>query len=211
MIVSPSILAADFLNLEEEIKRINKTNCQWIHLDVMDGLFVQDITFGYPLIKQIKEKTNKKLDVHLMVKYPQKLAQRLCEIKVDFLTVHAETIKNIDFDLLLKISKENNVKFGLALNPNTTVKEYEEYINKVDYILLMSVFPGKGGQQFMPEVLTKEKEIRSLKNGGNIIINIDGGINDKTIKEIKKTSIDAVVSGSFLFNGSMQENIDLLS
>ncbi len=210
MIVSPSILAADFMNLEKDIKRLNQTDCQWLHLDVMDGKFVEDITFGYPLIKSIQKLTDKKLDVHLMVEYPQKLVEKLCNLNISYLTIHAEVLKNVDFEYLINICKANNIELGLALNPDSKVEDYETDIEKINYVLLMSVYPGKGGQKFIKEVLKKEKKIRNLKNANNIVINIDGGVNDITIKDIKKTSINAVVSGSFLFKEDIQKQIDLI-
>ncbi len=208
MKISPSLLAADFLNLEEDIKRINETDCDYLHLDVMDGKFVDDITFGYPLIKEIKDKCNKKLDVHLMVEFPEKLTSKLCDLKVDYLTIHAEVIKNVDFDKLLQKAKENNVTLGLAFNPDTNVEEYSEYIKKVNFILIMSVFPGKGGQSFIEDVLNNVKVIKEINK--NTFINIDGGVNDTTINKIKNFEIDMVVSGSYLFKGNMQEKINLL-
>ncbi len=208
MKISPSLLAADFLNLEEDIKRINETDCDYLHLAVMDGKFVDDITFGYPLIKEIKDKCNKKLDVHLMVEFPEKLTSKLCDLKVDYLTIHAEVIKNVDFDKLLQKAKENNVTLGLAFNPDTNVEEYSEYIKKVNFILIMSVFPGKGGQSFIEDVLNNVKVIKEINK--NTFINIDGGVNDTTINKIKNFEIDMVVSGSYLFKGNMQEKINLL-
>ncbi len=208
MKISPSLLAADFLNLEEDIKRINEIDCDYLHLDVMDGKFVDDITFGYPLIKEIKDKCNKKLDVHLMVEFPEKLTSKLCDLKVDYLTIHAEVIKNVDFDKLLQKAKENNVTLGLAFNPDTNVEEYSEYIKKVNFILIMSVFPGKGGQSFIEDVLNNVKVIKEINK--NTFINIDGGVNDTTINKIKNFEIDMVVSGSYLFKGNMQEKINLL-
>ncbi len=208
MKISPSLLAADFLNLKDEINRINNTDCDYLHLDVMDGKFVDDITFGYPLIKQIKENCNKKLDVHLMVEYPQNLSKRLCELNVSYLTIHAEILENVDFFSLLDIAKKNNVTLGLAFNPDTKVLKYEKYIKEIEFALIMSVYPGKGGQSFIDDVLVKAKELKVINN--NIFINIDGGVNDKTINKIKDVDIDMVVSGSYLFNGNMQKNINLL-
>ncbi len=208
MKIAPSLLAADFLNLEKDIKRINETNCDYLHLDVMDGKFVDDITFGYPLIKELKEKCNKKLDVHLMVEFPEKLAEKLFALKVDCLTIHAEIIKNIDFDGLLQKAKDNNVILGIAFNPNTNVEEYSDYIKKVNFILIMSVYPGKGGQSFIEEVLTNVEKIKKINK--DTFINIDGGVNDLTISKIKNFDIDMVVSGSYLFKGNIQEKINLL-
>ncbi len=208
MKISPSLLAADFLNLENDIKKINETDCEYLHLDVMDGKFVNDITFGFPLIKEIKEKCNKELDVHLMVEHPQELAERLCELKVKYLTIHAEVLKNINFESLLLKAKENDVILGLAFNPDTDINTYEKYISELKFALIMSVYPGKGGQSFIKEVLSKAKKIKDINEG--IFINIDGGVNDKTIDKIKEEEIDMVVSGSYLFKGNMQEKINLL-
>lgn len=208
MIISPSLLAADFLNLERDIKKINETDCEYLHLDVMDGVFVDDITFGYPLIKSIKEKCNKKLDVHLMVNSPESLCLKLIELKVDKLTIHAEVLNNVDFDKLKLKAKENNVTLGLAFNPDTDVVKYKDYLKEIKFVLIMSVFPGKGGQTFIEEVLENVDIIKDVNQ--EIVINIDGGINDKTVKKVKDKKIDMLVSGSYIFKGSMQENIDSL-
>lgn len=210
MKIAPSILSADFMNLEQEIQRINNTDVEWIHLDVMDGNFVQNITFGLSLIKRISEITNKSLDVHLMVKHPQNLVEQLCELNISYITIHIEILQNVDFVYLKNICQKKNITLGLAINPDTKIEDYKEYLNKINYILLMSVEPGKSGQSFKPEVLDKVKEIRKLENGKNIIINIDGGINQDTIKQIKQTTIDVVVSGVYLFDGDMQQNINKL-
>ncbi|MFV0287906.1 MAG: ribulose-phosphate 3-epimerase [Mycoplasmatales bacterium] len=210
MKIAPSILSADFMNLEQEIQRINNTDVEWIHLDVMDGNFVQNITFGLSLIKRISEMTNKSLDVHLMVKHPQNLVEQLCELNISYITIHIEILQNVDFVYLKNICQKKNITLGLAINPDTKIEDYKEYLNKINYILLMSVEPGKSGQSFKPEVLDKVKEIRKLENGKNIIINIDGGINQDTIKQIKQTTIDVVVSGVYLFDGDMQQNINKL-
>lgn len=208
MKIAPSILAADFLNLEEELKKLNVSTCEYIHLDIMDGHFVEDITFGAPIIKEISKVATKKLDVHLMVQNPSKIIDKLITIGVDIITIHAEIIGNIDFEYLNNMCMKSNVTFGIALNPNTKVLEYKKYIEKVDYILLMSVEPGKGGQKFKPEVLGKSLEIKQINK--NIVINIDGGINDITIEQVKKYPIDIAVSGSFLFNGDIFDNIKRL-
>ncbi len=208
MKISPSLLAADFLNLKEDIRRINETDCDCLHLDVMDGKFVDDITFGLPLIKEIKENCNKQLDVHLMVEHPQDLAERLCDLNVKYLTIHSEILDNVNFEYLLKKAEENGVVLGIAFNPNTEIKDYEKFIKKINFALIMSVYPGKGGQSFIEEVLIKAKEIKEINS--NTFINIDGGVNDSTISKIKEVEIDMVVSGSYLFKGNMQEKINLL-
>ncbi len=208
MKISPSLLAADFLNLKEDIKRINETDCDYLHLDVMDGKFVDDITFGFPLIKEIKENCNKQLDVHLMVEYPQDLAERLCDLKVKYLTIHSEVLNNVNFESLLKKADDNGVVLGIAFNPNTNIKDYTKFIKRINFALIMSVYPGKGGQSFIDDVLKKVKEIKEINS--NVFINIDGGVNETTINKIKEVDIDMVVSGSYLFKGNMQDKINLL-
>ncbi len=208
MIVSPSILAADFLNLEADIVRLNNSQCEYIHLDVMDGVFVKDITFGLPLIKNILKKSLKKIDIHLMVENPTYLVESLSKEEVDIISIHAEVIDNVDFDHLKYICTLNNIKFGLTFNPDTDPQKYYDYILKCDYVLLMSVFPGKGGQNFIPDVLEKAKYIKDINS--DVLLNIDGGISDSTISHIKEYPIDMVVSGSYIFNGDINKNIQLL-
>ncbi len=208
MIVSPSILAADFLNLETDIIKLNNSQCEYIHLDVMDGVFVKDITFGLPLIKDILKKSAKKIDIHLMVENPTYLVEALSKEEVDIISIHAEVIDNVDFDHLKYICLLKNIKFGLVFNPDTDPKKYHDYILKCDYVLLMSVFPGKGGQKFIPEVLEKAKYIKKINP--NILLNIDGGISDSTISQVKEYPIDMIVSGSYIFNGDINKNIQLL-
>ena len=204
MIINPSILAADFLNLENEIKRINETDCEWIHLDVMDGEFVDNITFGYQLIEQIRKKTAKFLDVHLMVKHPSKLLNEFINTKCDAITIHVEVEENIE--PILETIKKNQIKVGLAINPQTKIEKIEKYIEKIDIILVMGVEPGFGGQKMNPNV---EKRIKELKRKfPQKIISVDGGVNNETRQFVNDA--DVLVSGSYLFKGNLQKNINSL-
>ena len=204
MIISPSILAADFLNLEQEIKRINQTDCEWIHLDVMDGEFVDNITFGYQLIEKIRKKTDKFLDVHLMVKHPSKLINEFIKTNCDAITIHIEI--DDDIENILDLIKNNGIKTGIAINPQTKLEKIESYIKKIDIILVMGVEPGFGGQKINPNV---EARIKKLKEKfPEKIISVDGGVNNETKYLVDKA--DVLVSGSYLFNGNLQKNIDSL-
>ena len=204
MIISPSILAADFLNLEQEIKRINQTDCEWIHLDVMDGEFVDNITFGYQLIEKIRKKTDKFLDVHLMVKHPSKLINEFIKTNCDAITIHIEI--DDDIENILDLIKNNGIKTGIAINPQTKLEKIESYIKKIDIILVMGVEPGFGGQKINPNV---EARIKKLKEKfPEKIISVDGGVNNETKYLVDKA--DVLVSGSYLFNGNLQNKIDSL-
>lgn len=208
MIISPSLLAADFLELENEIKKINASDAEWIHLDIMDGNFVDTISFGPMIIKQISKATNKVLDVHLMVTNPTKYLDDLIEAKVNYITIHSEILEGFNYIDFIKKCHQNNIKVGIAINPGTDVQKIKKKITYFDLALIMSVEPGKGGQKFISSTLIKVEQLRKIKK--EILIEIDGGISDKTIKEVKKTSIDIIVSGSFLFKGNFEENLKKL-
>lgn len=207
-IISPSILACDFLNLEDEIKRLNDTNAQWLHLDVMDGHFVPNLTFGYDLISRIRPLTTKELDTHLMISNPLNYIEKYAEAGSDCITFHIE----IEEDINQVIDKINacGKKVGLAIKPNTDIELILPYLEKIDLVLVMSVEPGFGGQQFIsstPERINLLSQIREEK-GYNYVINVDGGINDQTAPLCNES--DVLVSGSYLFKGDLQTNIDSL-
>ena len=207
-IISPSILACDFLNLEDEIKRLNDTNAQWLHLDVMDGHFVQNLTFGYDLISRIRPLTTKVLDTHLMISNPLNYIEKYADAGSDYITFHIEIEEDIN-QVIDKI-KVCGKKAGLAIKPNTDIELIVPYLEKIDLVLVMSVEPGFGGQQFIsstPERINLLSQIREEK-GYNYVINVDGGINDQTAPLCNES--DGLVSGSYLFKGDLQTNIDSL-
>lgn len=207
-IISPSILACDFLNLEDEIKRLNDTNAQWLHLDVMDGHFVPNLTFGYDLISRIRPLTTKVLDTHLMISNPLNYIEKYADAGSDYITFHIEIEEDID-QVIDKI-KACGKKAGLGIKPNTDIELILPYLEKIDLVLVMSVEPGFGGQQFIgstPERINLLSQIREEK-GYNYVINVDGGINDQTAPLCNES--DVLVSGSYLFKGDLQTNIDSL-
>lgn len=207
-IISSSILACDFLNLEDEIKRLNDTNAQWLHLDVMDGHFVPNLTFGYDLISRIRPLTTKVLDTHLMISNPLNYIEKYADAGSDYITFHIEIEEDID-QVIDKI-KACGKKAGLAIKPNTDIELILPYLEKIDLVLVMSVEPGFGGQQFIsstPERIKLLSQIREEK-GYNYVINVDGGINDQTAPLCNES--DVLVSGSYLFKGDLQTNIDSL-
>ncbi|MBQ8293504.1 MAG: ribulose-phosphate 3-epimerase [Bacilli bacterium] len=199
MIVSPSILAADFNNLDKEMEKVNKSSCEWVHLDVMDGKFVPNTTFDDKLIKELRPISNKVFDVHLMIEEPEKYLDKYYEAGADYVTFHYEACS--DISKVLKKVKAENKKIGISIKPGTDVQVLDEYLADLDLILVMSVEPGKGGQKFMPssidkiDYLIKQKE----KNGYHYLVEVDGGINNETAKLVKEVGCEAVVAGTYLF------------
>lgn len=210
MIVAPSVLAADFLNLEKDIERVESTDAEWLHLDVMDGNFVKNISFGMDLIRDIAGISTKFLDVHLMVEHPDNFLDYLIEIGVGSISVHQEVISNFNYRDFLKKAQGTGIKVGIVFNPSTSIEESDELIVAFDFVLIMSVVPGAGGQKFMPDTLKKVEYIRLIEP--NKFIQVDGGVNDMTIQSLKDANIDCCVAGSYLFagEGKMQERINNL-
>ena len=199
MIVSPSILAADFNNIDQEIKKINDSICEFVHLDVMDGIFVPNTTFDEKLVKELRSKTSKVFDVHLMIENPQLVLDKYYEAGADYVTFHLEACPNcLD---IIKEYKAKNKKIGLSIKPNTSVLELDKYLEYLDLILVMSVEPGFGGQKFMDSSLDKIKYLKNKKQENNYqyIIEVDGGINKDTAQLVKKVGCEAVVAGTYLF------------
>lgn len=204
MKLSVSILASN--NKEESIKKVNNTNTDYLHIDVMDGKFVENTSFPIEEIKQASILSNKKLDVHLMVVNPIDYIKQLNLDNIEYITFHIELKE--DITNIINHIKSINKKVGISINPNTNINELLPYINDIDMILIMSVVPGKGGQKFMPEVLNKIDIIK--QHNKDITIEIDGGINEETIKQLH--DIDIVVVGSFITNHeNYQEQIDKLN
>ena len=211
--ISPSILSADFSQLGNEIKRLEKGGADMIHVDVMDGHFVPNLTIGPPVIKALKKNCNILFDVHLMISPVHKYIEVYADAGADIITIHPEATD----DLSASISKikELKKKVGLSLNPETKVEKIKEYIDKIDLVLIMSVNPGFGGQKFMPEVLDKIKELKKIQKDKNLNfdIEIDGGINFDNSKIAIEAGANILVSGTTVFksnNGNIKKNIELL-
>jgi len=198
-IVSASILSADFLNLGKEIKRARDAGCRYIHFDVMDGLFVPNISFGIPVLKAVKRGVEAELDVHLMITDPIRYAEKFAECGADIITFHAEANSDIGetVDLIHSLGK----RAGLALKPKTSAAAAEKYIDKIDMLLIMTVEPGFGGQGFIYDTLEKISEAKRMieSRGLSVPIEVDGGIRDNTAELVKKAGADVLVAGSYLY------------
>jgi len=211
--ISPSILSADFSQLGNEIKRLEEGGADMIHVDVMDGHFVPNLTIGPPVIKALKKNCSIQFDVHLMISPVHKYIEAYSDAGADIITIHPEATE----DLSASISKikELKKKVGVSLNPETKVNVIKDYLNQIDLVLIMSVNPGFGGQKFMPEVLDKIKELKNIQKDKNIDfdIEIDGGINFENSKIAIEAGANILVSGTTIFksnNGDIKKNIDLL-
>ena len=211
--ISPSILSADFSKLGEEIVALEKAGADYIHIDVMDGHFVPNITIGPEVIKKLRPVTKLTFDVHLMISPVHKYIEAYSDAGADIITIHPEATENLSASIS-KI-KELKKKVGLSLNPETKVNVIKDYLSQIDLVLVMSVNPGFGGQKFMPEVLDKIKELKNIQKSQNIDfdIEIDGGINFENSKIAIEAGANILVSGTTIFksnNGDIKKNIDLL-
>ncbi len=205
-IVAPSLLAADFSKLKEEIQEVEKCGAEYLHLDVMDGNFVPNISYGAPVISAIRPHSNLVFDVHLMVEEPDRFIKDFVDAGADIITVHVEATKHLH--RTIQLIKSYGKKVGVSLNPATPIETLKHIINDIDMVLLMSVNPGFGGQAFIPETLNKIKELRTLYP--EIDIEVDGGVNDKTVEAIKEAGANVLVAGSYLFSGNYKEKIELM-
>ena len=197
--IAPSILAADFGNLSRDCEIIDKSNADWLHLDVMDGLFVPNISFGMPIVSSIRKITKKPLDVHLMIIKPERYIDKFIEIGSDILTVHIEATMEMD-NILDKI-KKSSIKSGIAINPDTPINKLEDYINKVDLVCLMGVNAGFGGQKFIEKTFDRLIELKGLINlkDSSALIEIDGGVDNFNSQKLKSLGADILVAGSYIF------------
>lgn len=200
MMVSPSLLAADFANLQHDIDMINRSDADMLHLDVMDGVFVPNISFGFPVLKAVQRVCTKPLDVHLMIVEPQKFVTRVRDIGATIMNVHQEACLHLD--RTVQEIKQAGMKAAVTLNPATPVSTLVDIIGELDMVLLMSVNPGFGGQKFIENTLAKVRRLKALiaESGSNAKIEIDGGVNLETGARLTEAGADILVAGSFVFN-----------
>lgn len=199
-IISPSVLSCDFANIQRDVEMINNSNADWFHVDVMDGVFVPNISFGFPVVSAIKQHATKPLDVHLMIANPDNYLEEFKKAGADWLTVHYEACTHLH--RTIQVIKSLDMKAGVALNPHTSVDVLKDILPELDLVLIMSVNPGFGGQKFIPHALNKVARLKDLirETGSSALIEVDGGVNLETGKQLLDAGADALVAGSFVFN-----------
>lgn len=204
-IISPSMLSADFGNLERDTKMIDRSAAEWVHIDVMDGVFVPNISFGFPVMKPIRKATNKVLDVHLMIVEPEKYVRRFVEAGADYVTFHYEATDDIEG--CIKAIREAGAKVGISIKPATDATALTDILSKVDLVLVMSVEPGFGGQSFIDGSLDKIRDLAKMRQeqGLDFIIEVDGGISAKNAAEVFNAGAEALVAGSAVFGAADPE------
>ncbi|MBP6126185.1 MAG: ribulose-phosphate 3-epimerase [Leptotrichiaceae bacterium] len=206
IIVAPSLLAADFSKLKEEIQEVENYGAEYLHLDVMDGTFVPNISFGVPIISSLKKHSNLIFDVHLMVENPDRFIKDFVDAGADIITVHAESTKHLN--RTIQLIKSYGKKVGVSLNPSTSLDVIKYDLKYLDMVLIMTVNPGFGGQNFIDSMIDKIKELRYI--APNIDIEVDGGINEQTGKKVKEAGANILVAGSYIFSGNYKEKIESL-
>ena len=206
-IVSPSLLAADFLHLDNEIEMINRSEAEWLHLDVMDGVFVPNISFGFPVLEAVAKKCTKALDVHYMIVHPEQYIKQTAKLGAMMMNVHYEACTHLH--RTIQEIHDAGMKAGVTLNPSTPVSVLEDIIKDVDMVLLMSVNPGFGGQKFIENTIDKVKRLRKLieEKGSKALIEVDGGVQGETAPRLVAAGVDVLVSGSYVFKSATPEAV----
>lgn len=201
-LVAPSLLSADFLRLEQEIAMVNQSEADWLHLDIMDGLFVPNISYGFPVIERIREVVAKPMDVHLMIVDPDRYIERFRKAGAGIISVHYEACTHLH--RTLHLIRSTGAKAGVALNPHTPVQLLKDILNDLDMVLLMSVNPGFGGQQFIPRVYAKARELKNmvLEAGSGALIEVDGGVDLSNARQLVDSGVDILVAGNTIFRSA---------
>ncbi len=198
-LIAPSVLAADFANLQRDIEMINNSDADWFHIDIMDGVFVPNISFGMPVLRDIAKHATKTIDVHLMIVDPDRYIKTFADLGSNILTVHYEACTHLH--RTLQAIKAEGMKAGVAINPHTNASLLEDIINDIDLVCIMSVNPGFGGQSFIENTYKKVQQLKDIidRNNADTIIEIDGGVTDKNAKQLVKVGADVLVAGSYVF------------
>ncbi len=203
-LIAPSVLAADFGNLQRDLEMINKSEADWFHIDIMDGVFVPNISYGMPVLKAIAKHAKKTIDVHLMIVDPDRYIKEFAELGSDILTVHYEACTHLH--RTIQAIKAEGMKAGVAINPHTSVDLLKDIIKDIDLVLVMSVNPGFGGQSFIENTFNKVKQLKAIikEAGAKTLIEVDGGVTDKNAAQLTKAGADVLVAGSYVFKAQDQ-------